>query len=144
MKILVIHGPNLNLLERRSAAQYGDLNAEGIVNNLQERYPEVTFSYFHSNNEGEIITAIQDAMEQFQGLIINPGGYSHTSVAIRDALEICTIPKIEVHLSNIYNREMYRQTLITAGACDAVISGAKVHSYTAAAGMILSMNEKVL
>ncbi len=140
MKILVIHGPNLNLLDKREASHYGSLNAETIVSMLQLKYPEVVFDYFQSNGEGELILAIQEADEKYQGVIINPGGYSHTSVAIRDALELCRIPKVEVHLSNIYNREVFRQTLITAGACDAVISGAKVFSYIAAATIIRDMH----
>ena len=129
------------MLGKRDASQYGKLDAESIVSALRSKYPEVMFDYFQSNGEGDLINVIQDATHQYQGIIINPGGYSHTSVAIRDALELCAIPKIEVHLSNLYNREVFRQTMITAGACDAVISGAKVFSYIAAASMILEMQE---
>lgn len=132
MKIIVINGPNLNMLGARDKDQYGVLTLESIENSLREEYPKISFTFFQSNLEGEIISVIQKAAKEFDGLIINPAGYSHTSVAIRDALEICSIPKIEVHLSNISNREDFRAKSITAAKTNGYISGFKHYSYSAA------------
>ena len=132
MKILVINGPNLNLLDKRNSDIYSKLSIEEIKELMQNEFPEFTITSFQSNIEGEIIQAIQNADENFDGLIINPGGYAHTSVAIMDALELCKIPKIEVHLSHLAKREDYRQTLLTAKNTDGYISGFKENSYLAA------------
>lgn len=132
MKILVINGPNLNLLGKREKDHYGVLDLNSIEYLLREDFPKNYFEFFQSNIEGEIIDEVQKADKFFDGLVINPGGYSHTSVAIRDALEICRIPKIEVHLSNLAEREDFRQKHITAAACDGFISGFKENSYSAA------------
>ncbi|HQI41554.1 MAG: 3-dehydroquinate dehydratase [Ignavibacteriales bacterium UTCHB2] len=132
MKILVINGPNLNLLDKRNSDIYSKLSIEEIKELMQNEFPEFTITSFQSNVEGEIIQAIQNADENFDGLIINPGGYAHTSVAIMDALELCKIPKIEVHLSHLAKREDYRQTLLTAKNTDGYISGFKENSYLAA------------
>lgn len=132
MKILVINGPNLNLLDKRNSDIYSKLSIEEIKVLMQNEFPEFTITSFQSNIEGEIIQAIQNADENFDGLIINPGGYAHTSVAIMDALELCKIPKIEVHLSHLAKREDYRQTLLTAKNTDGYISGFKENSYLAA------------
>lgn len=136
MKILVINGPNLNLLGKRDKSHYGVLTLESIEAVLKNEYPEVVFGFFQSNLEGELIDKIQAAGALFDGLIINPGGYGHTSVAIKDALEECKIPKIEVHLSHLANREEFRQTLITAKSCNGYISGFKENSYCAAVYLI--------
>jgi 3-dehydroquinate dehydratase-2 len=132
MKILVINGPNLNLLGKRDKDHYGSLTLESIEKLLNDEFPEIEFEFFQSNAEGEIINKIQAAEGVFKGLIINPGGYAHTSVAIKDALEECKIPKIEVHLSHLANRDDFRQTLITARSCNGYISGFKENSYCAA------------
>jgi len=133
MKIIVINGPNLNMLSRRDEKKYSSLNLEQIIELLRQEFPAIEFSSFQSNNEGELISEIQLADENYDGMIINPGGYSHTSVAIMDALEICKIPKIEVHLSHLANREDYRQNLLTAKNTNGYISGLKENSYLAAA-----------
>ncbi len=133
MKILVLNGPNLNLLGAREASHYGELTLEKIYSLMKEEFPETEFEFFQSNKEGELIDKIQQAAQEgFEGIIINPGGYAHTSVAIRDALELAKIPKIEVHLSNLSKREDFRQTLITASVCDGYVSGFKEKSYLAA------------
>ena len=140
MKILVINGPNLNLLQQRDPEQYGTLSLEAIKNYLLQEFPGYKFEFYQSNSEGEIINKVQDAVNNFDALIINPAGYAHTSVAIRDALELCKIPKVEVHLSNISGREDFRQRLITASVCDGYLSGFKEHGYFAAVKLI----EKIL
>jgi len=136
MKILVINGPNLNLLGKRDKDHYGVLTLESIEAVLKNEFAEIDFDFYQSNLEGELINKIQSAGDVYNGLIINPGGYGHTSVAIKDALEECKIPKIEVHLSHLANREEFRQTLITAKSCNGYISGFKENSYCAAVYLI--------
>ncbi len=137
MKILVINGPNLNMLSKRDETKYSSLNIEQIIDLLKKEFPEIAFSSFQSNLEGELVSAIHSADENYDGIIVNPGGYSHTSVAILDALEICKIPKIEVHLSNLANREEYRQNLLTAKNTNGYISGFKENSYLAAVYLLI-------
>lgn len=136
MKILVVNGPNLNLINKRSSEEYGTVTLDEIELHIRKNFPSHNFEFFQSNLEGELINKIQSADKNFDGLIINPGGYSHTSVAIKDALEICPIPKIEVHLSNLALREDYRQNLITASSCNGYIAGFKENSYLAAVYLI--------
>ncbi|GIK23028.1 MAG: 3-dehydroquinate dehydratase [Ignavibacteriota bacterium] len=132
MNILMINGANLNLLDKRDSDIYSNLSIEEIRELMQKEFPEFSITSYQSNIEGEIVQAIQKADEKFDGMIINPGGYAHTSVAIMDALELCKIPKIEVHLSHLAKREEYRQTLLTAKNTDGYISGFKENSYLAA------------
>lgn len=139
MKILVINGPNLNMLSRRDETKYSSLNLEQIIELLKKEFPAIEFSSYQSNLEGELVSVIQSANENYDGMIINPGGYSHTSVAIMDALEICKIPKIEVHLSHLAGREEYRQNLLTAKNTNGYISGFKENSYLAAAYLLTKL-----
>ena len=139
MKIIVINGPNLNMLTKRDESKYSSLNMEQIIDLLKKEFPSIEFSLFQSNIEGELVSKIQNVDKEFQGLIINPGGYSHTSIAIMDALEICKIPKIEVHLSHLANREEYRQNLLTAKNTNGYISGFKENSYLAAAYLLTKL-----
>ena len=139
MKIIVINGPNLNMLSRRDETKYSSLNLEQIIELLKQEFPTIEFSSFQSNLEGELISVIQSAGENYDGIIINPGGYSHTSIAIMDALEICKIPKIEVHLSHLANREEYRQNLLTAKNTNGYITGFKENSYLAAAYILTKL-----
>lgn len=132
MKILVINGPNLNLLGKRDPEKYGQMTLESIESLLVKTFPEISFSFFQSNHEGEIVSKIQNADSEFSGLIINPGGYSHTSVAIHDALIECRIPKVEVHLSHLAQREDFRQVMVTAKAVNGYISGFKEIGYLSA------------
>lgn len=136
MKISVIHGANLNLLGERESSNYGSLTLEGIEKLLSERFPEISFDFFQSNIEGEIVGKIQTLRNGGGHLIINPGGYAHTSVVIRDALELYKNIKVEVHLSHLAKREEFRQQLITASACDGYLSGFKELGYIAAVELI--------
>ena len=132
MKILILNGPNLNLLDKRPAEHYGSLSLKNLEEIIKKEFPNHQFEFFQSNLEGELIDKIQSASGAYNGLVINPGGYSHTSVALKDALEICTVPKIEVHISNIAKRESFRHSLLTASSCDGYISGFRENSYLAA------------
>jgi 3-dehydroquinate dehydratase-2 len=143
MKILVISGPNLNMLSKRDESKYSSLKIEQIIELLEIEFPFIEFTSFLSNIEGELVTRIQQADSEFDGMIINPGGYSHTSVAIMDALEICKIPKIEVHLSHLANREEYRQVLLTAKNTNGYVSGFKEYSYLAAAYLLTKLIKKL-
>ena len=142
MKILIINGPNLNLLGKRDKSFYGELSLEKIEAVIRNQFDKFEFEFYQSNIEGEIIDKIQSAGKTFNGIVINPGGYAHTSVAIRDALAEIKIPKVEVHLSHLVNRENFRQTLITASGCDGYISGFKVDSYLAGIFLIERLNKQ--
>jgi 3-dehydroquinate dehydratase II len=139
MKILIINGPNLNLLGKRDSLHYGNLTLEDIIISVEENFPDEEFTFIQSNIEGEIVNIIQQADKLYEGLIINPGGYAHTSVAIRDALAECNLHKVEVHLSHLVKREDFRQTLITASGCDGYLSGFKEKGYLAAIYLIKNM-----
>ena len=139
MKILVINGPNLNLLSKRDVTNYSSFNIEEIIGLLKKEFPNIEFTSFQSNLEGELISKIQEAGKEYDGMIINPGGYSHTSIAIMDALEICKIPKIEVHLSHLAKRDEYRQILLTAKNTNGYIAGFKENSYLAAAYLLTKL-----
>ncbi|MBK7867438.1 MAG: 3-dehydroquinate dehydratase [Ignavibacteriales bacterium] len=136
MKISVIHGANLNLLGERDNSNYGSLTLEQIEKILCGRYPEISFDFFQSNIEGEIVEKIQSLRNGGGHLIINPGGYAHTSIVIRDSLELFKNFKVEVHLSHLAKREDFRQSLITASACDGYLSGFKELGYIAAVELI--------
>lgn len=129
MKILIINGPNLNLLKLRNPDYYGVSDLASIEKLVKNNFPELTFTFYQSHDEQSIVETINNAQSEYDGLIINPGGYSHTSVAIRDALEICSIPKVEIHLSNIQARDKFRTISLTASVCDGYISGFKSLSY---------------
>jgi 3-dehydroquinate dehydratase-2 len=130
MNILVLNGPNLNLLGDRDKETYGSATLAGIQSELSEAYPEIRFTFLQSNHEGELIDAIHRAREEnVDALVANWGGFTHTSVAIRDALELLTIPKVEVHLSNIHGREEFRERSITGKMMDGIITGLGAYSY---------------
>ncbi len=141
MKILVLNGPNLNLLGARDETHYGTITLENIKNLLEDEFKNISFVFFQSNLEGELIDKIQNAKNNFDGILINPGGYAHTSVAIRDALTDSILKKVEVHLSHLVNRENFRQSLITASGCDGYISGFKVISYVAGVYTLIKLIE---
>ncbi|MBM3579376.1 MAG: type II 3-dehydroquinate dehydratase [Alphaproteobacteria bacterium] len=140
-KILILNGPNLNLLHKRDHAIYGDSSLGKIESDCQNLALELglEIEFIQSNSEGDLVNAIQDALEGFDGLIINAAAYTHTSVAIRDALEIFTKPKIELHISNIFKREEFRQHSFLSEVVDAVISGLGVQGYTVALRAISKM-----
>jgi 3-dehydroquinate dehydratase-2 len=130
MKILVLHGPNLNMLGTRNPEVYGYTTLEDLNEGLKHRFEHHEFHFYQSNVEGELINRIQSAMSDgTEAIIANFGGYTHTSVAIRDALEPHTFPKVEVHISNIHAREEFRETSITGKVMHGIITGFGVHSY---------------
>lgn len=130
MKILILNGPNLNLLGTRDPKTYGTGSLKDLERYITDSFPEHDFEFFQSNVEGELINKIQESMQNgTEALIMNPGGYSHTSVAIRDALEPLELPKVEVHLSNIHAREEFRERSLTGSVMDGIITGFGKHSY---------------
>jgi 3-dehydroquinate dehydratase II len=131
LKILVLHGPNLNMLGTREPEIYGDLTLEQMNVFINQRANElgVEVATAQSNVEGELVTLIQDAGGWADAILVNPGGYSHTSVAIRDAIAAVDLPTVEVHLSNPSAREEFRQTDIVATACKGVVAGFGLRSY---------------
>ena len=123
MKILIINGPNLNLLGKRDTSVYGSETLSDINDFIKKHFEKDGFDFFQSNHEGDIIDKIHQASENYSGIVINPGAYAHYSYAIRDAIEACLIPVIEVHLSNIYEREEFRRVSVTAPVCAGIITG---------------------
>ena len=130
-KILIIHGPNLNILGTRQVDVYGKIGLEQINDSLTDlaKKEGVELEIKQSNHEGEIVELIQQAKNKFDALVINPAAYTHTSIAIRDALAAIDIPAVEVHLSNIYAREEFRHTSLTAPVVKGQVSGFGVNSY---------------
>ena len=129
MKISIINGPNLNLLGKREVDIYGGETFESFFAELKKKHPTVSIEYFQSNVEGELIDEIQRTGFDFDGIIFNPGGYTHTSVAIGDAIAAITTPVIEVHISNIFSREEFRKLSHVSGKAKGVISGLGVKGY---------------
>jgi len=128
-KIQIINGPNLNMLGKREPEKYGSTDFPTYLNHLRTIFPQIEFSYFQSNIEGEIVTAIQNAGFSLDAIIINPGGYSHTSVSIADAIAMVTVPVVEVHLTNLLSREEFRHTSMSGGVCKGSIMGFGLDGY---------------
>ncbi len=129
MHVEIINGPNLNLLGKREPEKYGNTSFENYLGKLKSLYPGVTFNYFQSNIEGEIITQIQKTGYSADGIILNAGGYTHTSVAITDAIAAITSPVIEVHITNILAREEFRHVSLIGKNCAGTIAGFGLDSY---------------
>lgn len=130
MKFLVLNGPNLNLLGERDKNSYGTSTLSGIEERIRKAFPDIKFEFIQSSLEGELVDAIHRARDgAVDALIANWGGYTHSSVAIHDALELLRIPKVEVHLSNIHAREEFRERSITGRAMDGIITGFGADSY---------------
>ena len=138
-KIIIVNGPNLNLLGEREKSQYGSLTLSEIEQNCKvfAKKNNVEMRFFQSNIEGEIVEKIQLSRKDFDGLIINAGGYTHTSVAIHDALKIIKIPIIELHISNIYNREDFRHKSLISKVANGVICGFGANGYIMALEAII-------
>jgi len=129
MKIQIINGPNLNLLGIREPEVYGCSSFDEYFSTLQSRFPDVELFYYQSNIEGEIINKIHETGLTFDGIILNAGAYTHTSIAIHDAIKSVYAPVIEVHISNVHSREEYRHISLIASACKGVIAGFGLDSY---------------
>ncbi|HEY4655034.1 MAG TPA: type II 3-dehydroquinate dehydratase [Cyclobacteriaceae bacterium] len=132
MKIQIINGPNLNLLGKREPDVYGSHSFDEFFNTLRERFPSADLQYFQSNIEGEIVTRIQETGFSYDGIILNAGAYTHTSVAIHDAIGAIKTPVIEVHISNVYAREEFRHKSLITSKCIGIISGFGLESYALA------------
>ena len=138
MHIVIINGPNLNLLGTGEVDIYGFQSFDIYLNELKTLYPQITFTYLQSNVEGEIINAIQQYGFTADGIILNAAGYSHTSIAIGDAVKAITTPVVEVHISNIYNRESFRQHSYLSAVCKGSITGFGLKGYDLAVQYFLS------
>jgi 3-dehydroquinate dehydratase-2 len=132
MNIIIINGPNLNLLGKRQPEIYGNISFEEYFNTLQQKFPQHTLQYFQSNVEGDLINKLQETGFNFDGIILNAGGYTHTSVAIADAVAAITTPVVEVHISNIFAREEYRHVSLISKHAKGVISGLGLKGYNLA------------
>ena len=129
MKIAIINGPNLNMLGNRENEIYGSQSFENYLAQIQEKYPHIAFSYFQSNVEGELINELQRVAGECHGVILNPGGYTHTSVAIGDTIAAIQIKVVEVHISNIFSREAFRTISHVSAKAKGVISGFGLRGY---------------
>lgn len=128
-KILIINGPNLNLLGKREPEVYGNRSFEDYLTQLKASYPDIEIDYYQSNHEGYLIDKLQEADDLYLGVVMNPGAYAHTSIALADCVRSISIPVIEVHISNIMQREAYRHHSFTAEACKKCIIGYGLEGY---------------
>ncbi len=137
MTIAIINGPNLNLLGTREPEVYGSTTFEQYFQELQQQYPQVSFTYFQSNIEGELVTALQQAGTAADGIILNPAAYTHTSVAIGDAIAAIQPPVVEVHISNVHARESFRQVNYVSAKAVGTITGLGLRGYQLAVEYLL-------
>lgn len=128
-RILIINGPNLNLLGARERALYGERTMEELLEEWRQAFPQVELHHLQSNLEGELVQAVQQAQGQYDGVVLNAGGYSHTSVAIRDAIAAITVPVVEVHITNLLAREPFRHQSLTGAICKGSIMGLGADGY---------------
>ena len=128
-KILIINGPNLNLLGKREPTIYGNNTFEDYLEQLREKYPQCEISYYQSNIEGDLINKIHEVGFTYDGIILNAGAYTHTSIALHDAIKAVTTPVIEVHISNVHAREPFRHVSMISAACKGVVIGFGLESY---------------
>ena len=131
MKVMIINGPNLNLLGKREEAIYGNISFEEYLNGLRSELKHLQIDYYQSNVEGELIDKLQEVGFNYDAILLNAGGYTHTSVAIADCIKAIETPVTEVHISNIYTREEFRQKSLLSPNCKAVICGLGLDSYKA-------------
>jgi 3-dehydroquinate dehydratase-2 len=137
MKVIIINGPNLNLLGKREKSIYGDISFEEYFSQLVEGFPDLELEYFQSNVEGELIDKLQEVGFSYDHILLNAGGYTHTSVAIADCIKAIETPVTEVHISNIYAREDFRKKSLLSENCKAVICGLGLDSYKAVLTILL-------
>lgn len=141
MKILIINGPNLNLLGKRETNIYGSQTFEDFLLSLKNEYSQVTLDYFQSNHEGLLIDKIQEANGLYDAVILNAGGFTHTSVALADAIAAISTPVMEVHISNIYKREEFRKKSFLSANCTGIIAGLGLSGYALAIQFFLKNNK---
>tara|TARA_B100000927_G_scaffold216145_1_gene176396 strand:+ start:1034 stop:1447 length:414 start_codon:yes stop_codon:yes gene_type:complete len=132
MKVIIINGPNLNLLGKRETSIYGKISFDTYFENLKKQFNSLDLSYFQSNIEGEIINKLHEIGFSYDKILLNAGGYTHTSVSISDAIAAISTPVIEIHISNIYRREDFRHKSLLTQNCEALICGLGIDSYKAA------------
>lgn len=132
MKILILNGPNLNLLGKREPETYGKLSFEDFFNTLKSRFAQVEFEYYQSNVEGELINKLHEVGFSYAGIILNAGAYTHTSIALHDAIAAIKTPVVEVHISNIYAREEFRHKSLITSKCAGLITGFGMEGYALA------------
>jgi len=143
MRILVLNGPNLNLLGKREPEIYGHESLWDLENGLRAKFPSHKLEFLQSNHEGALIDALNKCMDgMIDGVVINPGAYTHYSYAIRDAIAALKIPVVEVHISNIHAREEFRRNSVTGPVCKTVITGAGLKGYELAVRFLMEANEK--
>ena len=143
MKIQIINGPNINLLGKREPSVYGSRSFEDYLEELKGRYPEVDFAYYQSNVEGEMINKIHEVGFGFDGIVLNAGAYTHTSIALQDAIRAVKTPVIEVHISNVHQREEFRHKSMISCACVGVICGFGLDSYRLGVEALLARREDI-
>ena len=143
MKVQIINGPNINLLGKREPSVYGSRSFEDYLAELKERYPQVEFDYYQSNVEGEMINKIHEVGFEYDGIVLNAGAYTHTSIALQDAIRAVTSPVIEVHISNVHRREEFRHKSMISCACVGVICGFGLDSYRLAIEALMAKREGV-
>ena len=129
MKILIMNGPNLNLLGVRETAIYGSTSFDDYLQTLKQKYTDIELVYYQSNIEGELINKLQEVGFSFDGIVLNAGAYTHTSIALLDCIKSITTPVVEVHISNVHAREEFRRYSFISPACKGVIAGFGLHSY---------------
>lgn len=138
-RILIVNGPNLNLLGSREPEVYGRQTMDDCLTALRRQYPALTVDYYQSNVEGELINRLQAAAGEVDGILINAGGYSHTSVALHDCLKAISVPAVEIHISNLAQREAFRHVSLIAAACRGTIAGFGMDSYRLGVEALLKM-----
>lgn len=138
MKVLIIHGPNLDQLHRRDQTLYGSLSQEALFERLANEFPDISFTFYQSNYEGDVIEVLHEAQE-YDGLILNLGAWTHYSYAIRDAAHMLTIPMCDVHLSNIFEREDFRKVNVLEGITKKTFMGKKEQSYIEAINYLTTL-----
>ena len=143
MKIQIINGPNINLLGKREPGIYGARSFEDYFVELKSRYPEVKFEYYQSNVEGEMINKLHEVGFDYEGIVLNAGAYTHTSIALQDAIRAIPSPVIEVHISNVHQREEFRHKSMISCACVGVICGFGLDSYRLAVEALLAKHRGV-